>query len=199
MSEITLDSLIEEHEELGVLYEIDNFVVPYQYNNMQKYRDWLAKTERFLFANYPNDKDCLEFQNISKEKLTKTQQEKLIAILKAFKEIPTIVSINQNTNINEVENTNNNPINVNINNNNSQTQNQEQSIAIEFFLEAIKDELTGKQIKEINSIIKESDNDVKKARPKIIEKIKEFGIDTVSNIITNIITNPTIWNYLLNK
>lgn len=199
MNEITLDSLIQEHEELGVLYEIKNYFVTYQYNNMQKYRNWLAKTERFLFANYPNDKDCLEFQNISKEKLTKTQQEKLIAILKAFKEIPTIVSINQNTNINEVENTNNNPINVNINNNNSQTQNQEQSIAIELFLEAIKDELTGKQIKEINSIIKESDNDVKKARPKIIEKIKEFGIDTVSNIITNIITNPTIWNYLLNK
>lgn len=199
MNEITLDSLIQEHEELGVLYEIKNYFVTYQYNDMQKYRNWLAKTERFLFANYPNDKDCLEFQNISKEKLTKTQQEKLIAILKAFKEIPTIVLINQNTNINEVENTNNNPINVNINNNNSQTQNQEQSIAIELFLEAIKDELTGKQIKEINSIIKESDNDVKKARPKIIEKIKEFGIDTVSNIITNIITNPTIWNYLLNK
>jgi hypothetical protein len=199
MSEITLDSLIEEHKELGELYEIDNFVVPYQYNDMQKYRDWLAKTERFLFNKYPNDKDCLEFQKISKKTLTKTQQEKLIAILKAFKEIPTIVSINQNTNINEVENTNNNSINVNINNNNSQTQNQEQSIAIEFFLEAIKDELTGKQIKEINSIIKESDNDVKKARPKIIEKIKEFGIDTVSNIITNILTNPTIWNYLLNK
>lgn len=199
MNEITLDSLIQEHEELGVLYEIKNYFVTYQYNDMQKYRNWLAKTKRFLFANYPNDKDCLEFQNISKEKLTKTQQQELIAILKAFKEIPTIVSINQNTNINEVENTNNNPINVNINNNNSQTQNQEQSIAIELFLEAIKDELTGKQIKEINSIIKESDNDVKKARPKIIEKIKEFGIDTVSNIITNIITNPTIWNYLLNK
>lgn len=126
MNEITLDSLIQEHEELGVLYEIKNYFVTYQYNNMQKYRNWLAKTERFLFANYPNDKDCLEFQNISKEKLTKTQQEKLIAILKAFKEIPTIVSINQNTNINEVENTNNNPINININinNNNSQTQNQ---------------------------------------------------------------------------
>ena len=168
MSEITLDSLIEEHKELGELYEIGNYFVTYQYNNMQKYRDWLAKTERFLFANYPNDKDCLEFQKISKKELTKTQQEELIAILKAFKEIPTIVSINQNTNINEVENTNNNPINVNINNNNSQTQNQEQSIAIELFLEAIKDELTGKQIKEINSIIKESDNDVKKARPKII-------------------------------
>ena len=199
MSEITLDSLIQEHEELAELYEIDNFVVPYQYNDMRKYRDWLAKTERFLFNKYPNDKDCLEFQKISKKTLTKTQQEQLIAILKAFKEIPSIVSINQNTNINEVENTNNNPINININNNNSQTQNQEQSIAIELFLEAIKDELTGKQIKEINSIIKESDNDVKKARPKIIEKIKEFGIDTVSNIITNIITNPTIWNYLLNK
>lgn len=194
MSEITLDSLIQEHEELGVLYEMDNFVVPYQYNNMQKYRDWLAKTERFLFNKYPNDKDCLEFKNISKEKLTKTQQEKLIAILKAFKELPTIVSINQNTNINEIENTNNNPINVNINNSNSQTQNQEQSIAINLFLEAIKDELTGKQGKEIKAIIEESGNDVKKARPKIIEKLKEFGIDTLSNIITNILTNPMIFD-----
>lgn len=194
MSEITLDSLIEEHEELGVLYITDNFVVPYQYNDMQKYRDWLAKTERFLFANYPNDKDSIEFKNISKKKLTKTQQQKLIAILKAFKELPTIVSINQNTNINEIENTNNNPINVNINNSNSQTQNQEQSIAINLFLEAIKDELTDKQGKEIKAIIEESGNDVKKARPKIIEKLKEFGIDTLSNIITNILTNPMIFD-----
>lgn len=194
MSEITLDSLIEEHEELGVLYITDNFVVPYQYNDMQKYRDWLAKTERFLFANYPNDKDSIEFKNISKKKLTKTQQQKLIAILKAFKELPTIVSINQNTNINEIENTNNNPINVNINNSNSQTQNQEQSIAINLFLEAIKDELTDGQGKEIKAIIEESGNDVKKARPKIIEKLKEFGIDTLSNIITNILTNPMIFD-----
>lgn len=194
MSEITFDSLIQEHKELGELYEIDNFVVPYQYNDMQKYRNWLAKTERFLFANYPNDKDSIEFKNISKEKLTKTQQQKLIAILRAFKELPTIVSINQNTNINEVENTNNNPINVNINNNNSQTQNQEQSIAINLFLEAIKDELIGKQGKEIKAIIEESGNDVKKAGPKIIEKLKEFGIDTLSNIITNIITNPMIFD-----
>lgn len=199
MNEITLDSLIQEHEELGVLYEKGGTWKDYEYENMQKYREWFAKTERFLFANYPNDKDCLKFKDIGCKRVGKIQQQELIAILKAFKEIPNIVLDNQNTNINEVENTNNNHINVNINNNNSQTQNQEQSIAIEFFLEAIKDELTGKQIKEINSIIKESDNDVKKARPKIIEKIKEFGIDTVSNIITNIITNPTIWNYLLNK
>lgn len=195
MSEITLDSLIQEHKELGVLYEKGSTWKDYEYNNMQKYREWFAKAERFLFANYHNDKDCLKFKDIGCKRVGKIQQQELIAILKAFKEIPNIVLDNQNTNINEVENTNNNSINVNINN--IQTQNQEQSIAVNLFLEAIKDELTGKQVKEIKAILEKYGNNKEKARPKIIEKIKEFGIDTASNIITNIITNPTIWGYFM--
>lgn len=80
-----------------------------------------------------------------------------------------------------------------INNHMSQTQNQSQTqeIAITIFLESIKDELTGRQIKEIKEIV-EQEEDVNQAKPKIIEKLKSYGGDILSNIIANIITNPTI-------
>lgn len=83
---------------------------------------------------------------------------------------------------------------INNNNNMSQTQsqNQTQEIAITIFLESIKDELTGRQIKEIKEIMDQED-DINQAKPKIIEKLKSFGGDVLSNVIANIITNPTIW------
>ena len=83
---------------------------------------------------------------------------------------------------------------INNNNNMSQTQsqNQTQEIAITIFLESIKYELTGRQIKEIKEIMDQED-DINQAKPKIIEKLKSFGGDVLSNVIANIITNPTIW------
>ena len=73
----------------------------------------------------------------------------------------------------------------------SQSQNQMQEIAITIFLDSIKDELTGRQMKEIKEIV-DQEEDVNQAKPKIIEKLKSFGGDVLSNIIANIITNPTI-------
>lgn len=81
---------------------------------------------------------------------------------------------------------------INNNNNMSQSQKQTQEIAITIFLESIKDELTGRQIKEIKEIMDQED-DINQAKPKIIEKLKSFGGDVLSNVIANIITNPTIW------
>ena len=90
------------------------------------------------------------------------------------------------------------PIHVttNINNSNSQTQNQQQTLAVELFLEAIKDDLTGRQIKELKAAVAEADNDLQKARPGIIEKLKSFGADVASNIVANLLTNPAIWGGL---
>ncbi len=73
----------------------------------------------------------------------------------------------------------------------SQNQNQMQEIAITIFLDSIKDELTGRQMKEIKEIV-DQEEDVNQAKPKIIDKLKSFGGDVLSNIIANIITNPTI-------
>ena len=39
-------------------------------------------------------------------------------------------------------------------------------------------------------------NDLQKARPGIIEKLKSFGADVVSNIVANLLTNPAIWGGL---
>ena len=90
------------------------------------------------------------------------------------------------------------PINVvtTINNTNSQSQSQEQSLAVQLFIEAIKDDLTGRQIKELKAVVEDADNDLQKARPGILAKVKEFGTDVASNIVANLLTNPMIWGGL---
>ena len=83
-----------------------------------------------------------------------------------------------------------------INNNNQQKQNQTQSLAINLFLEAIKDDLTGRQVKELKDIVAESSSDKEKARDGIIAKLKSFGDNVAANIVANILTNPVIWGGL---
>lgn len=80
---------------------------------------------------------------------------------------------------------------ISINNTNHQSQQQNQKIVLEIFIESIKDELTGKQMKELIQIIKEEpDKDI--AKNKIIDKLKDFGVGVLSGIVGNIITNPNI-------
>lgn len=74
----------------------------------------------------------------------------------------------------------------------SQTQSQEQNVIVKILLEAVKDELTGKQRKELLAISEET-TDPKDARKSIFEKLKEFGEDVAANIVANIITNPQVW------
>lgn len=83
------------------------------------------------------------------------------------------------------------PITINV----SQSQTQSQSVAIDIFLESIKDEIPGKYFKELKAIAKE-EPDAAKARSRILDKVKGFGEDVLSNIVANIITNPTIWSGL---
>ena len=52
------------------------------------------------------------------------------------------------------------------------------------------------QIKELKEIVAEENNDLQKARPNILAKLKEFGVDILSNVVANILTNPTIWTQL---
>ena len=204
MSDITLESLIQEHKErVGLLkYKPSpqgciGFGYYYYYNS-ESYQRWLATTKRFIGIMYPNDKDVNEFDSISKEKLGPEQQKRLLAILEAFAALPTIIPDNRTTQITEKKGKGKEAINVitTINNSNSQSQSQEQSLAVELFIEAIKDDLTGRQIKELKSVVAKADNDMQKARLSIIAKLKEFGADVASNIVANILTNPMIWGGL---
>ena len=204
MNEITLEALIQEHKEriIQLKYEPDppgcwGFSY-YYYNDSESYQKWLATTKRFISIKYPNDKDVNEFDSISKEKLGPEQQKRLLAILEAFAALPTVIPDNRTTQITEKKGKGKDAINfiTTINNSNSQSQSQEQSMAVELFIEAIKDDLTGRQIKELKSVVAEADNDLQKARPGIIAKLKEFGADVTSNIVANILTNPMIWGGL---
>ena len=118
--------------------------------------------------------------------------------MEAFAALPNIIPDNRTTHISEKRGKGKDAINVitTINNSNSQSQSQEQSLAVELFIEAIKDDLTGRQIKELKSVVAEADNDLQKARPGIIAKLKEFGSDVASNIVANLLTNPMIWGGL---
>ena len=189
---ITLESLIQEHKNrLPYLRDVGQMFVNYEYPNMEAYYSWLAKTIRYIEIKYPGDKYVIEFCEVSKKFINIDQQRKLLAILQAFSELPTIIPNNSI----KREYEKNDAINVTttINNTNSQSQNQEQSLAVNLFIEAIKDELTGRQVKELKEVVEETGNDLPKARQGILLKLKEFGVDVASNIVANIITNPMIW------
>jgi hypothetical protein len=109
----------------------------------------------------------------------------MLAILKALNIIP-------QSNISS-NNTNEKDKGIIINNNINQSQNQTQEIMYKIFVECIKDELTGKQLKEIEKIIEEYRETPEIAKLTIIDKLKSFGENVLSNILANIITNPNIY------
>lgn len=192
MSDITLESLIQEHKDrIPLLQENSEFPDIIEYPDMMEYYKWISKTTRFLEIKFPKDKHIEEFNSECGKRLYYNQQLRLLAILEAFNALPNIV-------VDSVDKKDGDAINVTttINNTNSQSQSQEQSLAVELFIEAIKDDLTGRQIKELKSVVAEADNDLQKARPGIIAKLKEFGADVASNIVANLLTNPMIWGGL---
>lgn len=192
MREITLDNLINDfRERIPKLRYIDGMIPHYTYDDMDNYEKWLAATKRYLSIHFPNDKSVLEFEDISKKLMWKDQQQRLLAILEAIADLPTLVLQNGKTQDKKEIN-----ITTNINNTNNQSQSQEQSLAIDIFLEAIKDNLTGRQIKELKQVVDELDGDKEKEKKGIIAKLKGFGSDVVASIVANILTNPTIWNGL---
>lgn len=204
MSDITLESLIQEHKERIILLKFQpdppgcwGFSY-YYYEDSEDYQKWLAKTKRFIAINYPSDKYVNEFEVISNGNKSPEQQKKLLAILEAFAVLPTVISDNSISQVSEKKGKGKDAINVvtTINNSNTQSQSQGQSLAVELFLDAIRDDLTGRQIKELKAVVVEADNDLQKARPGILSKLKEFGSDVASNIVANLLINPMIWGGL---
>lgn len=201
---ITLEALIQEHKEriTQLKFKPDppdcwGFSY-YYYDDSESYQKWLATTKRFISIKYPNDKDVNEFDSISKEDLAPEQQKRLLAILEALTVLPTVIPDNRTIQVTDKKGKGKDAINVvtTINNSNTQSQSQEQSLAVELFIEAIKDDLTGRQIKELKAVVADADNDLQKARPGILAKLKEFGADVASNIVANLLTNPMIWGGL---
>jgi len=187
-----LEALIQEQRDRipKLKREVGAFAY-YVYESSVKegYIKWRENAKRFLEINFTGDSYIDDFKETCDKKITPNQQNKLLAILEAFEKYPQVIErskmLNQSANIN---------IHSNISNTN--TQNQSQSQEIKILLNCLEDELSVKQLKELKQVVDEEKGDLEKAKPKVIDKIKSFGENVASNILANIITNPTIWALL---
>ena len=169
MEDITIQDLITEQKNRNSTLQYHDAILPYyDYPDMNSYYKWLEKAKRFIEINYPDDKHIADFEQISKQDIWPNQQAKLLAILEAFAVLPIAISRIKPS---------------------PKKQDPERG-------PAIKDDLTGRQIKELKTVVAEAGNDLQKARPGIIEKLKSFGADVASNIVANLLTNPAIWGGL---
>ncbi|WP_321978119.1 hypothetical protein [Prevotella sp.] len=191
-----LESLIQEGNEIvktisyvkapsGIIRMFD----VYNVEDETRYQTWKSKSIRFLNVNFKDDTESTAFveaaNSFDKSHYTPKYLKEMVGILISFKEIPN--NIKRKENVKQTP-----PSAVTVNINQSQTQNQK----INLFIEAISDELTGKQYKELQSIAQEESNP-DTLKQKIVEKLKSFGGDVLSNIVANIITNPSVWNSML--
>lgn len=193
---ITIESLIEQGND--ILRGIKSVPAPagvtrimstYSLADKNQYESWKNIVIRFLSSEYPGDYSINEFKKVSTQFMlyrnSPNYLRQMIGILESIKAIPS--KINDVTEVKQGENPS-----IIINNSNTQT--QKQVFSIDLFSKAIEDVLTVSQIKELKKVVEEEDGDVAKAKPKLIEKLKSFGENLSSNIVANILTNPTIWS-----
>ena len=190
-----LYTLIQEQKDrIQRLQSDGSLYLPYYYSNEDndKYIKWLTKTYRFLRTYFKNDDDVETFESVSKKYKTPRQQKKLLYILESFLDYPNIIE----TKVEGMTELAKGGSRIIINNTNSQSQQQSQQQGMEILIKSLEDQLSVSQLKELMQIVDVEKGDLEKAKPKFIDKIKSFGENVASNILANIITNPTIWSCL---
>ena len=68
-----------------------------------------------------------------------------------------------------------------------------QTVNLNIIIEELRKELNGNQLEEIQNIL-DSENSSEDKKKSIVSKLKDFGINTLSNIVAGIITNPAIYS-----
>ena len=196
-----LENLIEEGETIvkDIKYQeppsgVFRTYAVYRLPNESVFQTWKNNCLRLIELYFKQSNALDDFreavQKFDKSHNAPKRMQDMIGILTSLVEIPILPMSESQADMEKSVS----PITLNLVQNQSQSQNQ--SVAIEIFLESIKDELTGKQVKELKKIAKEEPNP-EKAKVKILGKVKSFGIDVLSNIVTNVITNPSVWSGLM--
>lgn len=182
---MTIEELIEQGKVLkNSLRERSNeWGTWYAHANQDAYENWLMLTKRYINTHYPGDKGVAEFEKLADyAHPTPTQMAKMIGILEAMKQIPEI----SRTNEPKVQS----PL---VSITNTQSQSQTQNIFIEVFVEALHEELSKKQIRELKAIAEGENRTSEEKKASILDKIKDFGLDTLSGVIANVLSNPAVW------
>ena len=193
-----LESLIKEGNEIVKTVSYVNapsgvisMYAVYKVENESQYQTWKSKSMRLLNVNFTDGMESKAFaeaaKSFDKSHYAPKYLKEMVGILVSCKEIPNHVKQQK-----EAKQEPSSAVTVNVN----QSQSQNQSQEINIFLDSIADEITGKQYKELKSIAQEEPNP-EKSKQKIVEKLKSFGGAVLSNIVANIITNPSVWNCML--
>ena len=199
-----LEELIEEGESYNSLFEIkeleipENVIWPYDTyiyvlpeDTRDDYNQWLEMCSYWVdLNNHSQFKNINEIIKKLQTDLSIDDNKKLIGKLRAMLKYPQKKRPTMNENKKESQLAN--VFNINQTQNQSQEQSQSQKLLQEVFLEAIKDDLTGAQVKELRAILDEHKGDIEKAKPKLKDKLLSFGGNILSGIITNIMTNPAV-------
>ena len=193
---MTKEELISKIEELILkgqelknsiyLFGQDAFFNYYKSSKEEEYKKWIQSIKRLIDTMFPSSKERLKpyENNISPE-----NHMEILGILQGIKEFPYEPK-------NEVKEKSLDGITINNTQNN--TQNNAQQVILNVFIEAIKDEITGKELKELKEIMKNYEKNPEETKSTLLEKIKGFGKDVLSNIMANIITNPDFYSTFLN-
>lgn len=72
-----------------------------------------------------------------------------------------------------------------------QSQENKQTVKLDIIVNELRKELTGSQLDEIQKILDSKEESTEK-KNKTIAKLKEFGVNTLSNVVAGILTNPSI-------
>ncbi len=179
-----LDDLISQGEKLT---QTISYVPPrsgsfrtfkvFNTTSKEEYQNWESASQRFIKTYFPSD---LEDFKVVTEKLSPENHQKMMGILRAIKLMPEEPKNNKSAG----------------SGNTSITINNTQQVVLNVFVEAIKDEITGKDYKILKDIIKDYEKEPEKTTSKIKEKLKSLGGDVLSSVISNILTNPNIYTGL---
>lgn len=156
----------------------------YVHPDQDAYEKWLMLTKRYINTAFPGDKCIEEFEKLAEGSPYPTQLAKMLGILEAMKQLPQVVIVKSEQ------------INPMVAITNNQMQNQSQNVFLEVFIDALHEELSKKQIRELKEIAVNNELGEEEKKSSILEKIKDFGKDTLASIVANVLTNPAIWGMM---
>ncbi len=151
----------------------------YRAKESSQYQDWQSSSHRFIKTYFPSDLD--DFKGYMK-KISPNNHKGMLGILRAIKLIP---EEPKTSNINSIDRKETTDTKIIINNT--------QQVVLNLFIEAIRDEITGKEYKELKEILKTYKQEPEQTTTKLKERLKKLGGDVLTNIIASILTNPNIY------
>jgi hypothetical protein len=134
-----------------------------------KYANWTAKAIRFISKNHPNDSALDEFKELIEKPMCQRNLQQQIAILNSLIVLPQYCPSQEQTKNNTIINITNSNIEINI------------------LVDCFKSTLTEFQFNEIKQIFN-NNKEPNIRRNRIADKLREFGVDILSNTLAELIT-----------